>query len=149
MFVLRMDPTAKYVPRLHIYIATTAMASDRTNTVHNVKRLGSIMPRHVHISITITTQNNWNLYITYINFNCISEGNFDEHDLTDFGDDDSDAPSSCNQHQKCEIDLILSHWSQNKHSMWSVLSRSADGDDSEAWMWGSAWPRSEAWMWSI
>ncbi|PFX15215.1 Protein HEG-like 1 [Stylophora pistillata] len=35
----------------------------------------------------------------------ISEGNFDEHDLTDFGDDDSDAPSSCNKRQKCEIDL--------------------------------------------
>lgn len=35
----------------------------------------------------------------------ISEGNFDEHDLTDFGDDDSDAPSSCNKCQKCEIDL--------------------------------------------
>lgn len=36
----------------------------------------------------------------------ISEGNFDEDDdLTDFGDDDSDAPGSCNKRQKCEIDL--------------------------------------------
>ena len=36
----------------------------------------------------------------------ISDGNFDEHDgLTDFGDDDSDAPTSCNKHQKCKIDL--------------------------------------------
>ena len=35
----------------------------------------------------------------------ISEGNFDVHDSTDFGDDDSDAPSSCNKCQKCEIDL--------------------------------------------
>ena len=36
----------------------------------------------------------------------ISEGNFDEHDgLTDFGDDDSDAPTSCSKRQKCEIDL--------------------------------------------
>jgi len=33
----------------------------------------------------------------------ISEGNFDEHDSTDLGDDDSDAPS--NKRQKCEIDL--------------------------------------------
>lgn len=35
----------------------------------------------------------------------ISEGNFDEHDSTDFGNDDSGAPSSCNKRQKCEIDL--------------------------------------------
>ena len=35
----------------------------------------------------------------------ISEGYFDQHDLTDFWDDDDDAPSSCNKHQKCEIDL--------------------------------------------
>ena len=35
----------------------------------------------------------------------ISEGYFDQHDLTDFGDDDDDAPSSCNKRQKCEIDL--------------------------------------------
>ena len=33
----------------------------------------------------------------------ISEGNFDEHDSTDLGDDDSDAPSY--KRQKCEIDL--------------------------------------------
>lgn len=35
----------------------------------------------------------------------ISQGNFDEHDSTDFGDGDSDAPSSSSKRQKCEIDL--------------------------------------------
>ena len=40
----------------------------------------------------------------------ISQGNFDEHNnLTDFGDDESDAPTaSCNKRQKCEIDLTCS-----------------------------------------
>ena len=33
-----------------------------------------------------------------------SEGNFEEPDLSYFGDDDSDAPSSCNKHQKCEVE---------------------------------------------
>ena len=35
----------------------------------------------------------------------ISQGTFDEHDSTDFGGDDSDAPSSSSKRQKCEIDL--------------------------------------------